>query len=115
MAKALPPLKLVTVLGSSRDDLWAMPETVRLAIGVDLMTVQRGGTPTDFKPMRSVGSGAYEIRVRDAAAAFRIVYVTKFADSTCVLHAFRKTAQKTAKVDLELAKRRYKLIPGGRT
>ena len=115
MSKALPPLKPVTFLGSSRDDLRAMPETVRHAIGVELMTVQLGGTPTDFKPMPSVGSGAYEIRVRDAAGAFRTVYVTKFADSIYVLHAFQKKTQKTAKVDLELAKRRYKLIPGART
>jgi phage-related protein len=112
MAKDMPPLKPVTFLGSSRDDLRDMPESVRHAIGVELMTVQMGGVPSDFKPIPSVGAGAYEIRVRDAAGAFRTVYVTKFADAIYVLHAFQKKTQKTATVDLELARRRYKLIPG---
>ena len=77
MPKAVPHLKPLTFLGSSRDDLREMPETVRHAIGVELMIVQLGGTPTDFKPIASIGAGACEIRVRDVAGAFRTVYVTK--------------------------------------
>jgi phage-related protein len=114
MPKQMPRLKPLTFLGSSRDDLREMPAAVRHAIGVELMTVQLGGIPTDFKPIASVGAGAYEIRVRDVAGAFRTVYVTKFADSIYVLHAFQKKTQKTAKADLELARRRYKLIPGAK-
>lgn len=112
MPKPMATLKLLTFLGSSLDDLRDMPESVRHAIGVELMIVQLGGTPSDFKPMPSVGVGAYELRVRDAAGAFRAVYVTKFADAIYVLHAFQKKTQKTAKADLELASQRYKLIPG---
>ena len=37
MPKALLPLKPVTFLGSSLDDLREMPETVRHAIGVELI------------------------------------------------------------------------------
>jgi phage-related protein len=114
MPKPMPRLKPLTFLGSSRDDLREMPAAVRHAIGVELMTVQFGGIPTDFKPIASVGAGAYEIRVRDVAGAFRTVYVTKFDDSIYVLHAFQKKTQKTAKADLDLARRRYKLIPGAK-
>jgi len=114
MRKVMAPLKPVTFLGSSRDDLREMHESIRHAIGVELMVVQLGGTPTDFKPIPSVGAGAYEIRVRDVMGAFRTVYVTKFADSIYVLHAFQKKTQKTAKADLELARQRYKLIPGAK-
>jgi len=110
--KAEPTTETTNVLGSSRDELREMPAAVRHAIGVELMTVQLGGSPTDFKPIASVGAGAYEIRVRDVAGAFRTVYVTKFDDSIYVLHAFQKKTQKTAKADLDLARRRYKLIPG---
>jgi hypothetical protein len=63
MPKPIPRLKPLTFLGSSRDDLREMPTAVRHAIGVELMTVQLGGTPTDFKPIASVGAGAHEIRV----------------------------------------------------
>ena len=106
------PQKPLTFLGSSLDDLRDMPESVRHAVGVELMIVQLGGTPSDFKRIRSVGAGAYELRVRDAAGAFRAVYVTKFADSIYVLHAFQKKTRKTARADLDLARQRYKLIPG---
>jgi phage-related protein len=58
--------------------------------------------------MQSVGVGAQEIRIRDAAGAFRIIYVAKFADAVYVLHCFRKTTQKTSKTDLDLAARRYR-------
>lgn len=81
-------------------------------MGMELMRVQFGGEPADFKPMPTVGSGAYEVRVRDASGAYRTIYVAKFAEAIYVLHAFQKKTQKTAKGDLELAVRRYKLIGG---
>lgn len=77
---------------------------------VELMRVQFGVKPTDFKPMSGVGAGAYEVRVRDASGAFRAIYVAKFADAVYVLHAFMKKTQKTGKSDLDLAATRYQLI-----
>lgn len=101
------PMKELVFLGSSQDDLRAMPAGVRHALGIELMQVQFGGDPMDFKPMQGVGSGACEIRVRDAAGAFRVIYVAKFPDAIYVLHAFQKKTQETAKGDLELAMKRY--------
>lgn len=103
-------MKGLVFLGSSLDDLRAMPVGIRHAIGVELMRVQFGSDPTDFKSIPGVGTGAYEIRVRDANGAFRVIYVAKFSDAIYVLHAFQKKTQKTTKGDLELAARRYKLI-----
>jgi phage-related protein len=90
-----------------------MPVGIRHDIGVELMRVQFGGQPTDFKSMPTIGAGAYEIRVRDESGVFRaIYYVAKFARAIYVLHAFRKTTQQTAKSDIELARVRYKMIRG---
>ncbi len=36
--------------------------------------VQVGRNPGDWKPMSTVGPGACEIRVRDEAGAFRVIY-----------------------------------------
>jgi phage-related protein len=105
-------MKPLVFLGSSQDDLRAMPAPVRHAMGMELMRVQFGGEPTDFKPMPSVGAGAYEVRIREVNGAWRTIYVAKFAEAVYVLHAFQKKTQKTAKSDLELAARRYKLIGG---
>ena len=103
-------MKTLKFIGSSLDDLRDMPAAVRRALGVELMTIQYGGEPSDFKPMKTVGAGAYEIRYRDASGAFRVIYVAKFAETIYVLHAFQKKTQKTAKADIDLAAQRYKLI-----
>jgi phage-related protein len=70
--------------------------------------VQRGRDPDDWKPMNNVGQGVKEIRIRDAAGAFRVMYVAKFADAVYVLHCFQKKTQKTRKADLDLAGQRYR-------
>lgn len=70
--------------------------------------VQVGREPDDWKPMPSVGLGAREIRVRDAAGAFRVLYVARFAGAVYVLHAFQKKSEKTAREDLALGQRRYR-------
>lgn len=105
-------MKPLEFLGSSRDDLAAMPAGVRHDIGLELMRVQFGGTPADFKPMPAVGAGAYEIRVRDASGAWRAIYVAKFEAAVYVLHAFQKKTQQTAKADIDLARVRYRMIGG---
>ena len=72
-----PALKRLEFLGSSQDDLRGFPEPVRRALGLELMRVQFGALPTDFKPMPTVGSGAYEVRVH-LDGAWRAIYVAKF-------------------------------------
>ena len=61
--------------------------------------------------MPAIGSGAAEIRVRDASGAFRVVYVAKFADAVYVLHAFQKKSPsgvRTARADIDLVARRLR-------
>jgi phage-related protein len=64
--------------------------------------------PDDWKPMPRVGSGVQEIRIRDAAGVFRVIFVAKFAAAIYVLHCFQKKTQKTSKTDLDLAEKRYR-------
>lgn len=62
--------------------------------------------------MPTVGAGTYEIRVRDESGAYRSIYVAKFEAAVYVLHAFQKKSQQTAKMDIEVAKARYRMIGG---
>ena len=105
-------LKPLVFLGSSRDDLACMPANVRQQIGMELMRVQFGAEPKDFKAIALVGAGALEIRVRDVSGAYRALYVAKFKSAIFVLHAFQKKTQQTAKADIDLAKIRYKMMEG---
>ena len=104
-------MRPLSFVGSSLDDLRGFPAAVRHAIGVELMRVQFGGVPRDFKPLGVVGAGAYEIRVH-LEGAWRVIYVAKFEKAIYVLHAFQKKTRKTARSDLELAGKRYKLVGG---
>jgi phage-related protein len=103
-------MKPVKFLGTSREDLLTFPQVVRSQVGQALYLVQEGGEPDDFKPMTTVGSSAYEIRVRDQDGAFRVIYVAKFKSAIYVLHAFQKQTQQTAQSDLALATNRYRSI-----
>jgi phage-related protein len=100
--------KPVEFRGSALADLRAFPQEARREAGYQLDQVQRGREPDDWKPMNTVGQGVREIRIRDAAGAFRVLYVAKFEDAVYVLHCFQKKAQKTRKADLDLASQRYR-------
>lgn len=100
--------KPIEFQGSSLDDLRAFPLAARREAGHQLDQVQNGQEPDDWKPMNAIGQGVKEIRIRDAAGAFRVIYVAKFADAVYVLHCFQKKTEKTRKADVDLAAKRYR-------
>ncbi|MBF6615400.1 type II toxin-antitoxin system RelE/ParE family toxin [Pollutimonas thiosulfatoxidans] len=104
----MPPLKPVEFLGSSLDDLRAFPPSAKREAGYQIDQVQNGFDPDDWKPMNVVGQGVREIRVRDGAGAFRVIYIAKFADAVYVIHCFQKKTEKTNKADIDLASKRYR-------
>lgn len=105
----LPP-KPVVFVGSALADLRGFPLPARREAGHQIDQVQRGLAPDDWKPMRTVGVGVREIRLRDAIGAFRIIYVATFADAVYVLHCFRKQSARTTRADIDLAARRYRAL-----
>jgi phage-related protein len=100
--------KPVEFRGSSLEDLRAFPATARREVGHQIDLVQNGKDPDDWKPMSTVGPGVKEIRIRDEAGAFRVIYVAKFADAIYVLHCFQKKTEQTSKHDIDLAGQRYR-------
>ena len=62
--------------------------------------------------MKTVGSGVREIRIRDAAGAFRVINIATVADAVYVLHAFQKKSQATSRRDLDVAVTRLKDLKG---
>jgi phage-related protein len=106
-------MKPVEFLGDSLDRLRAFPEGARHDAGFQLERVQRGLDPDDWKPMTSIGPGVREIRVRDAAGVFRVIYVATWADAIYVLHAFQKKTQRTSKRDLMIAEIRFRTLRRG--
>ena len=102
-------MKELKFMGSSLADLAKFPEAAKKVAGFELWQVQVGVMPSDFKPMPSVGAGAYEVRIK-VQGQWRGIYVAKHAEAVYVLHCFHKTTQKTSQADIDLAAKRYKLI-----
>lgn len=101
-------MKPVAFLGDSLDALRSFPDSAKREVGFQIDRLQRGLDPDDWKPMKTVGPGVREIRVRDASGAYRVVYTATLADAVYVLHAFQKKSQATSQRDLELAAARLR-------
>jgi len=101
-------MKPIIFLGDSLDRLRDFPDDARAEAGHQLHQVQTGYDPDDWKPMKTIGAGVREIRIRDGSGAFRIIYLANFADAIVVMHAFQKKAQATSHKDLALATHRLR-------
>jgi phage-related protein len=96
--------------GSSFADLLKFSAPVRKEAGFQLGKVQAGQEPFDWKSFDDVGPGTKEIRIRDAAGIYRVLYVAKFDDAIYVLHCFQKKTEATAKHDKDIAETRYRAV-----
>ena len=92
-------------LGSSLDDVRAFPAEAKRAAGYQLGRIQQGLMPDDWKPMSTVGAGAYEIRIH-TDLEHRVFYVAKHEDAIYVIHAFEKRTAQTRDADIALARKR---------
>jgi len=101
-------VKAIVFLGDSLAQLRGFPDDARSEAGHQLNEVQNGNDPDDWKPMKTIGPGVREIRVRDASGAFRVIYLATLPDAVLVLHAFQKKAQQTPQKDVELASSRLR-------
>ena len=97
-------MKGIEFLGTSLKSVREFPALAKREAGYQLDRVQHGLDPTDWKPMKSIGQGVREIRIRQEGQ-YRVIYVASFEEKVYVLHAFQKKTQKTSRQDLDTAKR----------
>jgi phage-related protein len=105
-------MKPIVFLGDSLSRLRDFPPDARSEAGYQLREVQNGREPRDWKPMKTVGQGVREIRVRDPSGAFRVIYLVTDAERVVVLHAFQKKTRQTPQHDLDLAAERLRTWSG---
>jgi phage-related protein len=59
--------------------------------------------------MREIGAGVCEIRIH-GAAEHRVLYVATFPEAVYVLHAFEKKARRTPRLDVAVARTRWRVL-----
>jgi phage-related protein len=101
-------MKPVSFIGNSLDEVRSFPDSARREVGFQIDRLQRGLDPDDWKPMKTIGAGVREIRVRDASGAFRVIFIATLEDAVYILHAFQKKTEATSKRDLDLATARFR-------
>lgn len=82
-------------------------------LGHGLRQVQLNVEPPNFRAMRTIGPGVYELKAVDVGPQsqdFRVVYIAKFEEAVYVLHAFEKRTQATSGRHIALAKRNYRAV-----
>jgi phage-related protein len=106
-------VKSLVWLADSLEIVRDFPTNAKTEVGHELRRVQQGLSPSDWKPMPSIGLGVNEIRV-NAGTAHRVFYVVKFAEAVYVLHAMTKKTQRTPRQDIEIAAKRFRQLANER-
>ena len=109
MAEDEPQPKPVRWIGSSREDVRAFPEPVRLRVGSALWEAQLGRKAAWAKPLR--GFGVLEVVDDHDGDTYRAVYTVRFAGVIYVLHAFQKKSKSgiaTPRHEIALIEQRLK-------
>ena len=105
-------MKNVAFMGNSLERIRNFPPDARQDTGFQIDKVQRGEAPDDWKPVKTIGRGVKEIRIKEWKGQYRVIYLANFQNSVYVLHAFLKNTKKTRKSDIDLARRRLKELGG---
>jgi len=107
-----PPLKPIVWVGSSRNDLRALPDPVQDHMGYAIYVAQRGGKHRDAKVLRGFGgAGVVEVVKDFRGDTFRAVYTLRFAGAVYVVHVFQKkskSGRETPRRDVELIEMRLR-------
>jgi phage-related protein len=87
-----PPVipRPVVWVGSSKNDISALPAPVKASYGHRLRQVQEVRMPLDTKKLPQFGAGVLELRERFDGNAYRLLYVVALKQAVSVLHAFMK-------------------------
>ena len=100
-------------IGSSYNDLVALPEDVRRFFGFVLSLAQAGDKHDSAKVLKGFGgAGVLEVVEDDVAGTYRAVYTVKFAEAVFVLHCFQKKSKRgiaTPKEDMDIIHARLKI------
>ncbi|MDE0151105.1 MAG: type II toxin-antitoxin system RelE/ParE family toxin [Bdellovibrionales bacterium] len=86
--------------------------STRKIIGQAILELQKGeklSMPLS-RPVKSIGSGVEEIRVKDSHGIYRVFYLARMKGRIIVFHAFAKKTQKIPQKEIKTAKLRLREV-----
>ena len=103
---------MISPLPQCAKEIAEFPQEVREDLADALARLDEGHTLSMplSRPMPLIGRGAHELRFRDRAGIYRVIYVLVGAGIIYLVHAFVKKDKKTPMPNIDLAKRRLKEV-----
>jgi phage-related protein len=106
-------LRIISWIKGAQRDFRGFPLSAQLKAARTLTQIAEGYTPETVKPLSGLGSGVWEIVIKDRSDAFRVVYALQMGDDIWVIHAFQKKSTSgisTPKHEIDLVKERIKRL-----
>lgn len=100
------------VKGALRD-FQRFPEATQGKAVEALTIVADGAMPGIAKPLAGLGSGVWELVLRERGDAYRVVYALQLGEAIYVVHAFQKKSKSgiaTPKAEIDLVAERIKRL-----
>ena len=103
----------VNWLNAARRDFDDFPPAARIKAADALTRIAEGKTPEIAKPLTGLGAGVWELAIRAAGEAYRVVYALQLGDEIWVIHAFQKKSKSgiaTPKHEIDVVRARLKRL-----
>lgn len=94
-------------------DFKRFPEATQDKAVEALTVVADGATSGIAKPLAGLGSGVWELVLRERGDAYRVIYVLQISEAIYVVHAFQKKSKSgiaTPKAEIDLVAERIKRL-----
>lgn len=92
----------------AREEISVLPEKIKKELGflIYLLEIGESLSMPHSKPMSGVMPGVSELRVKGRDGAYRVFYFLKSELGILVFHVFKKTTEKTPKLEIDLGRKR---------
>ena len=100
------------VKGALRD-FRQFPEATQVKAVEALTIIADGAMPGIAKPLAGLGTGVWELALRERGDAYRVVYALQLGEAIYVVHAFQKKSKSgiaTPKAEIDLVAERIKRL-----
>lgn len=103
----------VNWIKAARKDYLEFPKGARSEADDALTIIADGAMPDIAKPLTGLGSGVWELAIKERGDAYRVVFALQIDKDIWVVHAFQKKSKKgiaTPKQHIDLVKERIKRL-----
>jgi phage-related protein len=106
-------LRIVSWIKAARKDFGDFPKGAQDKAFDALSIVADGGMPDIAKPLSGLGTGVWELAIKERGDAYRVVYALQLGDDIWVVHAFQKKSTKgiaTPRHEMDLVRDRIRRL-----